>query len=35
LTAIAGLPHRQRRKFILGEGYPLFPIKETAVCRKL
>jgi hypothetical protein len=34
-TAIAELQHRCPRSVIFGGGYPSFPLKEMAVCRKV
>jgi hypothetical protein len=33
--AIAELQHRRGRSVIFGGGYPSFPLKEIAVCRKV
>jgi hypothetical protein len=35
LTAIAELQHRRRGSVLFGRGYPSFPLKEMAVCRKV
>jgi hypothetical protein len=35
LTAIAKMPHRRRRNSIFGGNYPVFPLREIAVYRKV